>query len=208
MRSVPTVALVLALNSCLDLSAPPTVVVEPASISMTIGETEQLNATIVSESGDTITGLHINFTSADLTVATVSRTGLVTAVSGGETDIELRAGGIEGQVLVTVIPVTAGLWIGSIRESAAEFRLTLSESPTGAISGTATIGNSPELNVAGTHNHPNVAMTWTREGFQDTHFVGEFTDDDTIVGGLIASGFSGEVLTLERAVRRYNDGND
>jgi len=84
-----------------------TVEVEPASTSLEVGGTVQLEVTLRAEDGDIVTGPSVTFTSADPAIAEVSGAGLVTAVSDGTTTITATADGESGQASITVVPKPA-----------------------------------------------------------------------------------------------------
>jgi len=81
-----------------------TVEVEPASTTLEVGATVQLEVTLRAEDGDVVTGPEVTFTSGDPAVAEVSATGLVTAVSNGSTTITATAEAESGQASITVSP--------------------------------------------------------------------------------------------------------
>lgn len=88
---------------------PPTIVsvsVAPASLSLAIGATGGLTATVVSTTGP-VTSPTVSWTSGSPAVATVSGTGAtatVTAVAAGTTLITATAGSVSGSASVTVAP--------------------------------------------------------------------------------------------------------
>ena len=74
-----------------DETTPPaevaSVSVAPTSATLLVGRTQQLTATARAANGDAIPGAAITWTSSDAAVATVSATGLVTAVAAGDAQI-------------------------------------------------------------------------------------------------------------------------
>ena len=74
----------------------PTLTIEQANISINVGETAQLNATVQGAS-QTIT-----WTSSDTSVATVDANGVVTGIKKGTATVEAEANGINTSVAVTV----------------------------------------------------------------------------------------------------------
>lgn len=86
-----------------------TVTVTPASAAVAPGQTVQLTAELRSASGHLITGRTVTWSSASSAVATVSETGLVTAVSSGAAVITATCEGKSGSATVTVnaIPVAS-----------------------------------------------------------------------------------------------------
>ncbi|MBL8959957.1 MAG: Ig-like domain-containing protein [Gemmatimonadetes bacterium] len=73
------------------------------------GQTEQLAATAKDAGGNTISGGTVTWRSANTAIATVNGTGLVTAVSTGQTDVSATIDGKVGSTRVTVgaVPTTA-----------------------------------------------------------------------------------------------------
>ncbi|MGH7583383.1 MAG: DUF2341 domain-containing protein [Gemmatimonadales bacterium] len=79
--------------------------VEPPSPSIALGATSQLTATPKDASGNALTGRTITWISSNLAIASVSATGLVTAVAlGGPVTITATSEGINGTASVTVVP--------------------------------------------------------------------------------------------------------
>ncbi|MCY3712572.1 MAG: Ig-like domain-containing protein [Gemmatimonadetes bacterium] len=67
-----------------------------------IGATVQLSATVRDQNNNPMTGQTVNWTSSNTAVATVSGSGLVTAVSNGTTQITARSGNVSGTSNITV----------------------------------------------------------------------------------------------------------
>lgn len=81
------------------------VVVSPPSSSITVGQTAQLTATTLDAQGSNLTNRTVTWSSTNNAVATVSSTGLVTAVTiGGPVTIIASSEGQDGSATVTVIP--------------------------------------------------------------------------------------------------------
>jgi len=80
------------------------VTVAPASASVTAGQTVQLTATPRDASGNALTGRLVMWGSNNPSVATVSGTGMVTAVTGGTALITATSEGKSGSSTVTVPP--------------------------------------------------------------------------------------------------------
>jgi len=91
--------------------------VSPASHTLTaIGATRQLTAVAQDANGSTITGKTFVWASGDTTVATVSSTGMVTAVANGSTDISASVDGKTGSASVTVAQAVASVAVSSARD--------------------------------------------------------------------------------------------
>jgi len=82
-----------------------TVAVSPATASITPGQTQQLIATPTDAQGDSLPGRTVTWTSSDPAVATVSATGLVTAVAVGAATITATSEGQTGSATITITPV-------------------------------------------------------------------------------------------------------
>ncbi len=82
---------------------PSRMVISPPSGSLTAsGETLQLTATLFDANGSPLTGFEIAWSSSNTAVATVDRNGLVTAHSGGTTQIIAAWGGVRNNITVMV----------------------------------------------------------------------------------------------------------
>lgn len=82
--------------------------VTPHTASVQEGRTLQLTATPRDAAGHALTGRTIAWTSADVTKATVSATGLVTGVAPGAANILATSGNIFGSAAVVVTPLVVG----------------------------------------------------------------------------------------------------
>lgn len=85
-----------------------TIVVAPVSASVTVGQTLQLSAVAKDVAGGVLEGRNIAWSSSNSSIATVSSTGLVTAIAAGITGITASGGGEQTTATITVLaPVTA-----------------------------------------------------------------------------------------------------
>jgi len=118
MRFVSLVRPLLALITCIsavscgggDSTAPTpspvaSVAVTPATASVELGQTQQLTAVARDAQGNALTDRPIEWRSADPTLATVSGSGLVTAVGLGPVTITATSEGRSGTTTITVVPV-------------------------------------------------------------------------------------------------------
>jgi Big-like domain-containing protein len=92
--------------------------VQPATLALQLGaqSTGQLSATPKNASGTALTGRTVKWKSSDIAVASVSGTGLVSALSAGTTTITATADGIVGSASVQVLPAavaTVNVTVGS-----------------------------------------------------------------------------------------------
>ena len=78
------------------------VTVSPASASLAAGRTSQLTATVKDASGAALTGQSVTWASSNPGAATVSSTGLVSAVGVGSATITASTSGKQGQAMIDV----------------------------------------------------------------------------------------------------------
>lgn len=78
------------------------VTVTPANSTMSVGQTVQLKATDIDQSGTVMTGQTNTWTSSNKSVANVSSSGMVTAVAAGSATIKATNGSISGSATITV----------------------------------------------------------------------------------------------------------
>ncbi len=77
----------------------------PASVAMQAGQTQQLSATFLDSSGTPVAGPAVSWGSSNTGVATVSASGLITAVAAGAATITANAGALSATSTVTVVSV-------------------------------------------------------------------------------------------------------
>ncbi len=94
-----------------DATAPPpdppqaaTITVSPATADLAaLGATVQLSAEVLDQNGQVMTGATVTWASGTVAVATVSASGLVTAVANGSATITATSGSASGSAAVTVM---------------------------------------------------------------------------------------------------------
>ncbi len=96
-----------------------TVAVTPSAPSIVIGATQQLTATTKDAGGNILTGRTVTWSSSDISKATVSQTGLVTAVATGSATITATSETKTGTANVTVVPVATSVTLSAAGQSAA-----------------------------------------------------------------------------------------
>ncbi|MYJ91382.1 MAG: Ig domain-containing protein, partial [Gemmatimonadetes bacterium] len=104
-------ATITAHSGTVSASVPVTVMqsagsiaIEPAmAVLMSLGETVQLSATVLDGNGQPVAGAVVTWSSSDVSVATVSAQGLVTAVSNGSATVTARSGSVSTSVPVSVM---------------------------------------------------------------------------------------------------------
>lgn len=77
--------------------------ITPGEPSVSVGHQSQLVARVLDQNGSEIPGQSIIWSSANPGIATVSQSGLVTALSGGSTTISAVSGGLAVSVVVSVV---------------------------------------------------------------------------------------------------------
>ncbi|MEP6495314.1 MAG: Ig-like domain-containing protein, partial [bacterium] len=97
-------------TSAITVIVPPvaSVAVAPPTASVQIGATAPLTATTKDAGGNVLTGRVVTWGSSNTGVATVSATGVVTAVAVGTATITATSEGQNGTSTITVIPVPVG----------------------------------------------------------------------------------------------------
>ncbi len=107
------VGLVVIVAACSDSSTDPavtvsTIAVTPRVTDLRIGSTQQLAAQPLDAAGSPVAGGTVVWSSSDATVASVSASGLVTALKAGSTSIFASIGSVSGFAAIsTVVPVNA-----------------------------------------------------------------------------------------------------
>ena len=80
----------------------------PTNVSMALGQSSQVTATVKDTRGVVVTDRVVSWTSSNTIVATVTQTGLVTAVAVGSAAITATSEGRQGSAAVTVSAVATG----------------------------------------------------------------------------------------------------
>ncbi len=89
---------------------PTTLVLSQTTVALdAIGATQQLSATVKDQNGQTMSGQTVTWSSAAAGVATVSSSGLVTAVGNGQADVTASSGSLSAKAAVTVAQVATQL---------------------------------------------------------------------------------------------------
>lgn len=92
------------------------VAVSPAAVTRLVGQTVTLSAALADSSGAPITGRTVSWASGNGTVATVSATGVVTALTAGTATITATVEGVSAGATVTVLePVATVVLTGASR---------------------------------------------------------------------------------------------
>ncbi|HET7583449.1 MAG TPA: Ig-like domain-containing protein [Gemmatimonadaceae bacterium] len=123
---VAAVVLATALG-CGDSTKAPTVAsvsIQPATFTFLLAsETHQFAATVRGDNGQALSGVGVTWSTSDPDIATVSTTGLVTAVGAGSATISAEAGGKSGSATVSVSVSNCGgslapiaLGVGDVRK--------------------------------------------------------------------------------------------
>ena len=120
-----------------------TVDVTPGTGTLAVAATLQLNATPRDAQGAAVTGVSVSWSTSAATVATVSSSGMVTAVAGGTATITATAGGKQGTAVITVTaspygPIVAQQDIGTAGGTVGNTDIGVTI-PSGAFSATQTV---------------------------------------------------------------------
>lgn len=112
----PGSAVITATVEGVDATATVTVLRPVASVSVTptqpqlfVGRTLQLTATARDAQGATLTGRAVTWASADPAIATISASGLVTAIATGTVTMTASVEGIEGSTAITLVALPPAL---------------------------------------------------------------------------------------------------
>jgi trimeric autotransporter adhesin len=125
------------------------VVVSPSTVSLTTGGTQQITATPRDAAGNALTGRTVTWQTSNANVATVTQTGLITAVGVGSANVTATSEGKVGTVTVTVTPAPVA---------------TVTVTPTSAsllVAGTTTL--SATARDANGAVIPGAAITWSSD---------------------------------------------
>jgi alpha-tubulin suppressor-like RCC1 family protein len=99
-----------------------TVIVSPAELTLTSGQTQQLTATTQDANGNVLTGRSIAWSTSDAAIATVSGSGLVTAFAAGAATITATA---EGQTDTAAVTVGAATPVATVTVLPANFTIPI-----------------------------------------------------------------------------------
>ncbi len=112
----PGSAVITATVEGVDATATVTVLRPVASVSFTslqsslfIGRTMQLSVSARDAQGVTLTGRAVTWASSDLAIATISATGLVTAIAAGTVTVTANVEGVEANVSLTMVALPPAL---------------------------------------------------------------------------------------------------
>ena len=122
MRQIPLLLGALILGACDSPTdtgpVATTVMLSSATLSFSsVGETQQLTATVGDQNGATMSGASVAWASSATTVASVSSTGLVTAEADGTATIMATSGSATEAASVTVQQVAASITLSRTRLS-------------------------------------------------------------------------------------------
>jgi hypothetical protein len=109
--------------------------ITPADVAIEMGDTRQLQAIPKTSSGTPVPNRQVTWSSNDLGIATVSASGMVTAVALGGTRINATVDGVQGSVQVEITPK-------AVRPSASYRITTLVVGETGNLTATPRCGGS------------------------------------------------------------------
>lgn len=84
------------------IQTPTALQVNPASAALQVGDTKALQASVLDQDGNPITGASVTWSSSDGSVASVDASGTVKAMKAGSAAITAACGALSGQIPVTV----------------------------------------------------------------------------------------------------------
>ena len=179
--ALPTILAVALLAACgsTDASTDPaepadvaSVTVAPSSAELTVGETVELEVTVLDQDGNELTDREVNWSSDNARVAGVDSDGTVTASGEGDATITAAAGDVEGTAHITVTAEAPGT--GRIRVTTATTGQQLDpDGYTVRIDG----GQGPPVGVNAAVTIPDV-----RAGSHEVRLAG-VADNCTVAGG-------------------------
>src|SRR4051812_48262676 len=108
---VAAIALIASVFACTDLD--PTagsakkLEINTGLLTIQVGQTLQASAAVRNALGTPVDGVDINWSSSNPSVATVSNTGLVTAVAAGTSEVSASALGMSASAQLTIVPASA-----------------------------------------------------------------------------------------------------
>ena len=160
---------------------PATLTIAPNAVSLQVGTTQALAATLRDTDGAIVTGRPVTWQSSATSVATVSASGVVTAVAPGATVITASAAGITGTAGVTVtnVPVATvvvspsevALKVGETRDLSATPRSASDAALTGRVvtwstsaASVATVSSTGEVRAVGAGTATITAASEGRTG--------------------------------------------
>lgn len=158
------------------------------------GSSTQLTATAKDADGNTLTGREASWTTDDAKIATVSASGLVTAVNKGTTGIQVTIEGIDKSAHITVVVGATGDWAGSAKAAGSDcpMRLSFDETLDGTIAGNGFVEepcNESLFTLSGEHGVGGVAdsvqLVLSFEDQGDLPLNGTFDGAGTMSGFLI-----------------------
>ena len=93
-------------SAALTVTAPPpapvaSVTVSPANAAITVGQTQQLTATLRDANNNVLTGRSVTWSSSNTAIATTSASGLVTAQGAGSATVTATSEGVGGSATIT-----------------------------------------------------------------------------------------------------------
>lgn len=173
------------------------VTINPASADMAVGATASLSAVTKDAGGATLTGRTVTWSSMPTSVATVSSSGVVTAVAEGDATITATSEGQSGTATITVTPAPVAtvtvspdesiLVVGATTDLAAETKLAGGEVVTGrdiawssSDEGVATVDASGTVSAL---SSGSATITATSEGQSGSADLTVFLPFSQIVSG-------------------------
>ncbi len=101
------------------------VTITPSTLSLTVGETQQLTAVLRDAAGNELSGRALAWSTSDAAVSTVSSSGLASALGAGAATITATSEGQEGTASVSVAPIPIRTFVTVATGGAHSCALTL-----------------------------------------------------------------------------------
>jgi hypothetical protein len=118
------------------------IAVVPGSISLAVGATQQLSATLTDAAGNTLPSQAVTWSTSNSSIATVSSSGLVSAQRAGNATIAAAASGISGSATLAVSATSGAPTLNSLTLSPSTVTLTPSATKQFSVAGSWSDGSS------------------------------------------------------------------
>lgn len=183
MRKIFSLMLLCAtilLTSCSDDDsvAATGVNLDKTTLSITVGETATLTATVIPDDASV---KDVSWTSGNPSVVTISEKGVITAISAGEAVITVTTieGGLTAMCSVTVEPLTISVTGVTLNKSTLELKESLKE----ALTATVSPQDATNQKVTWSSSNPDVASVDASTGEVTAKVVGKATITATTEDG-------------------------
>ena len=203
---LPTLLLACAVGACskdspTDLVPVSSVRVTLAAPSLTVGGTTTATATVLDASGNALSGRAVSWSSSSPAIATVSASGMVSAVALGTASITATVGSKKGDAQLSVVSAVAASWTGVISSTGQTLILSLTEPQPGTVGGVGTLsmntGGAMPLFISGQYVAPTIGLRFNA-GMPSAFNLAGTINGKTMTASLTGGGFTGDAVTLTR----------